>query len=92
MLMQHHITGLIRLYGSGVRGDRSNPMRLLTFNPETSQVCFDWPYLPAFLDQVQLMRIGLNAGTADIELRRAGDQVLVNVERHRGTIHVMTSY
>ncbi|GGC49320.1 amylo-alpha-1,6-glucosidase [Chelatococcus reniformis] len=63
----------------------------LSFTPEAGRIAFDQPVLPAFLDRVVLRRLSIGEGTADVELRRSGAQVIVDVLDRSGPVHVLTT-
>ncbi|MCW5622599.1 MAG: amylo-alpha-1,6-glucosidase [Burkholderiales bacterium] len=63
----------------------------LSFNPTASQIMFDEPALPEFLEEVVLRRLSVGEGSVDVSLRRAGSQVVVNVLERRGKVQVLTS-
>jgi glycogen debranching enzyme len=63
----------------------------LGFNPEQSQVSFEDPVLPGFLDEVRLRNIVLDGGAIDVALRRSGSKVVVDVLDRRGPLRVLTT-
>lgn len=63
----------------------------LSFNPTASQIMFDEPALPEFLEEVVLRRLSVGDGSVDVSLRQAGSQVVVNVLERRGKVQVLTS-
>ena len=64
----------------------------ISFNPANRTICFENPVLPPFLDQVQLLGLSVNGTTADINLQRSGNQVVVEVSRRHGPVRVVTNY
>jgi glycogen debranching enzyme len=62
----------------------------LRFETGAHQIVFDEPVLPDFLDEVTLHRLALGDASVNICLRRAGEQVVVNVLSRSGEIHVLT--
>ncbi len=64
----------------------------LAFNPETSEIIFNKPVLPSFLDSIIIRGLAINGGSIDVELKRAGSQVAVAVLARTGNIHVVTTY
>jgi glycogen debranching enzyme len=60
------------------------------FDPKRSEIAFDRPFLPAFLDEVVLRRLEVGAGTVDVVLRRAGGEVVVHVLSRTGDVRVVT--
>lgn len=62
----------------------------LGFDTAASQITFDEPALPDFLDEVVLRRLSLGTASIDVALRRAGSEVVVNVLSREGVIGVLT--
>jgi glycogen debranching enzyme len=62
----------------------------LGFNPAAHEIVLDQPFLPPFLDQVILRRLRIGGGSGDIELRRVGKEVVVNVLSREGDVRVLT--
>jgi glycogen debranching enzyme len=62
----------------------------LRFEMGSHQIIFDQPVLPDFLDELTLHRVAVGDGTVDVALRRAGEQVVVNVLARQGEVHVLT--
>jgi glycogen debranching enzyme len=62
----------------------------LRFEMGAHQIIFDQPVLPDFLDELTLHRLAVGAGRVDVALRRAGEQVVVNVLARQGEVHVLT--
>lgn len=61
------------------------------FNPEARRVTLDEPVLPAFLNEVELRGLRVAGGRVDIALRRAGQEVAVNVLAREGNVQVITT-
>ncbi|MGK2286304.1 amylo-alpha-1,6-glucosidase [Pedomonas sp. V897] len=61
------------------------------FSPAAKKVTLDEPVLPAFLDEVELRGLRVAGGRVDIALRRAGQEVAVNVLAREGNIQVITT-
>ncbi len=61
----------------------------LGFDPSAKSVVFDRPMLPRFLDEVRLHNIALGEARISVLLRRAGDEVAMNVLGRTGTIHAV---
>lgn len=62
----------------------------LGFEPQASQIIFNEPRLPAFLDEVRLRHLTVGNGSADVAVRRSGQQVLVELVQRRGDVRVLT--
>ncbi len=60
----------------------------LGFDPAQGLIRLDRPRLPASLDTVNLRNLQLNGATVDVQIRRVGEDVAVNVLRRRGDIRV----
>lgn len=58
----------------------------LRFDPENRHVIFDRPVLPAFLDEVRLTGLAIADARMDVQLRRTGTDVAVNVLSRSGDI------
>ncbi|VVM07830.1 hypothetical protein MAMC_01847 [Methylacidimicrobium cyclopophantes] len=64
----------------------------LGFLPSPPTVFFDRPVLPPFLEEVTLERLSAGGSRVDVTLRRAGEEVAMQVLRREGPIQVtMTS-
>ncbi len=63
----------------------------LGFDPSEAQITFDEPRMPAFLNEVVLYNLSIDGDTADVAVRRAGQQVVVDVLARRGRIRVLTT-
>jgi glycogen debranching enzyme len=61
----------------------------LGFEPGERQITFDEPWLPAFLDEVVFRNLSIGDDTADVAVRRAGQQVVVDALARRGRIRVL---
>ena len=64
----------------------------LELHDDTCEIRFVRPRLPHFLDQLCLGGLQLGAGSADVQLRRHGDDVAVTVTRQSGPVRVMVLY
>ncbi|MCK8779982.1 amylo-alpha-1,6-glucosidase [Rhizobium sp. NTR19] len=62
----------------------------LSFDPQNTQVIFERPVLPAFLDEVVIRNLTVGSGAADVALHRAGHQVTVEVLDRRGAVKVVS--
>lgn len=62
----------------------------LRFEPQVSQIIFNEPRLPAFIDEVKLHQLTVGNGTADVAVRRSGKQVLVELIQRKGDVRVLT--
>lgn len=61
----------------------------ISFEPANRTVVFDRPVLPDFLDEVVLRGLSIGPATVDVMIRRAGDEVALNVLRRNGLIRVV---
>jgi glycogen debranching enzyme len=64
----------------------------LSFSLSERIVRFDRPILPAFVDEVTLRRLKVGDCWLDLHLRRAGDEVLVQVLARSGSCQVQTTH
>jgi len=64
----------------------------MSFDPAAGTLLFHQPMLPEFLDEVTLRGIKLPQGRLDVFLRRAGDEVVVQVLDREGDTRVTTTY
>jgi glycogen debranching enzyme len=62
----------------------------LDFEPHASQIVFNEPRLPTFLNEVTLRHLSVGDGAADVALRRSGDQVVVELVQRVGDVRVVT--
>ncbi len=58
----------------------------LRFDPENRHVIFNRPVLPEFLDEVKLTGLSVADAKIDVQLRRTGTDVAVNVLSRKGDI------
>jgi glycogen debranching enzyme len=56
------------------------------------QIVFNQPLLPAFLDDLDLRRLRLGNGSADVRLHRDGKDVAVTVTRREGDVRVIVKH
>ncbi|MBY5537896.1 amylo-alpha-1,6-glucosidase [Rhizobium leguminosarum] len=63
----------------------------LDFDPNASQISFNQPRLPAFLDEITLRHLMVGSGWADVTIRRSGRQVVVDVVGRKGEIRILTT-
>ena len=61
----------------------------LGFDPGETQITFDEPRMPAFLDEVVFRNLSIGDDTANVAVRRAGQQVVVDALARRGRIRVL---
>src|SRR5690606_32169047 len=62
----------------------------LGFDASRRQILFLQPVLPEFLDTVTLKHLDVAGGSADLVLHRSGGGVVVEVERRKGDLRVVT--
>jgi glycogen debranching enzyme len=62
----------------------------LGFDPAESQVIFDRPLLPDFLDEITLRGLKVGGGSVDVRLTRSGSGVVVETLARKGDIRVLT--
>lgn len=62
----------------------------LSFDPRNRTVIFNRPHLPEFLEEVTLSGLSLGDARMDIQLRRTGTDVAVNVLSRSGEIWATT--
>jgi glycogen debranching enzyme len=60
----------------------------LSVSAAKRQVCFTYPLLPAFLRELRIHNLRVGAASADLLLRRHGDDVSINVLRREGDVEV----
>lgn len=63
----------------------------LNFDQARRTIRFDRPRLPASLDEVRIRNLQFDHGSVDVLLRRAGNDVAVNVLRCSGDIEVVVT-
>ncbi|MBB3452713.1 glycogen debranching enzyme [Rhizobium sp. BK313] len=63
----------------------------LDFEPNGRLISLNEPRLPAFLNEVILRRLQVGTGSADVAIRRSGQQVVVDVIDRRGDVRVLTT-
>ena len=63
----------------------------LAFDPAKSEVIFENPVLPNFLDGIQLRGLSVLGGSVDVSLTRTKTDVAVTVLERRGGIRVLTT-
>jgi glycogen debranching enzyme len=61
------------------------------FDPAASQINFEHPIMPAFLDTVTLRGLSMPGAAADVNLRRFGSEVVVEVIERQGPVRVLTT-
>jgi len=61
------------------------------FDPKASQITFERPILPLFLEKVTLRQLAINGGKLDVALTRSGNQVVVEILRRTGNVRVLTT-
>lgn len=61
----------------------------LSFDPANRTVRFTRPILPACLDEVSLLNLEVGGACISVRLRRAGDEVAMNVTSRTGDIQSM---
>jgi glycogen debranching enzyme len=64
----------------------------LELDPAARQIRLRNPHLPAFLDNVVLRNVGVQEASADLAIRRRGDDVSLHVIEIRGSIEVSVIY
>ena len=62
----------------------------LGFECEPPRIAFSKPFMPGFLEEIQLRKLTVGDASADIALRRSGEEVAVHVLNRRGNIRVVT--
>jgi glycogen debranching enzyme len=62
----------------------------LDFDPVANHIILREPILPSFLNDLTLRNVSVGGGSADIELRRSGGRVVVEVLARRGPVRVVT--
>jgi glycogen debranching enzyme len=62
----------------------------LHFDGKKSQIVFERPMLPEFLNEVRLRRLSLGDCSADIHAKRMGSEVVVSVVTRRGDVETVT--
>ncbi|HVX90059.1 MAG TPA: hypothetical protein VHC20_00045, partial [Candidatus Paceibacterota bacterium] len=63
----------------------------LGFDPGERRITFEEPMMPAFLNEVLLRNLSIGDDTADVAVRRSGQQVVVDVLARRGPVRVLTT-
>jgi glycogen debranching enzyme len=62
----------------------------LGFDPDAHQIVLREPMLPSSVNDLVLRDVRVKGGSADIELRRSGRRVVVDVLARRGPVQVVT--
>lgn len=62
----------------------------LRFDIQRKRIVFVEPMLPAFLDEVTLLRLSLDGASVDVRLRRVDGHVVVHVLRRHDELKVLT--
>jgi glycogen debranching enzyme len=62
----------------------------LNFDPDAHQIILREPTLPSSVNDLVLRHVRVKGGSADIELRRSGRRVVVDVLARRGPVKVVT--
>jgi glycogen debranching enzyme len=62
----------------------------LEFAPDTREIRFRNPRLPASFNRIVLRQLAMNEASVDIELRRSGSHVSMRVLRNHGAVQVST--
>jgi hypothetical protein len=60
----------------------------LGFDPQASEILLHRPRLPSFLNEATIRNLRLGNDSADLILRRYGDEVAVNVLERNGPVSV----
>ena len=61
----------------------------LSFDYRARELRFEQPLLPPFLDELELRNLRLGEAVADVQFRRHGNNVAVNVLRRDGDLRVV---
>jgi len=62
----------------------------LEFECEPARIAFLQPFMPDFLEEIQLRKLTVGDASADVALRRSDEQVAVHVLNQSGNIRVVT--
>lgn len=60
----------------------------LGFDPERTEIFFDHPVMPSFLDAITLRGLALNGNSLDVALTRSGSDVVADVLAQKGDLRV----
>ncbi len=63
----------------------------LSFTTAPSEIIFERPALPSFMESITLHNLSVNDASVDVRLQRAGAEVAVTVLAKRGDVRVMTT-
>ncbi len=63
----------------------------LGFAPDASEIRFDRPLLPRFIDELHLRRLQVSGGSADVVLRRYERDVALNVTNREGEASIVVT-
>jgi glycogen debranching enzyme len=63
----------------------------LGFDFEPQRIAFSQPMMPDFLEEIQLRKLVIGDASADVALRRNGDEAAVLLLNRRGNIRVLTA-
>ena len=62
----------------------------LGFDCDPPRISFDHPLMPDFLEEIQLRQLAVDGASADVAVRRSGEEVAVHLLGRRGNIQVRT--
>jgi hypothetical protein len=63
----------------------------LGFDFDPARISFHQPMMPDFLEEIQIRKLALGDATADVALRRSGEEAAVLLLGRRGNIRVLTA-
>jgi glycogen debranching enzyme len=63
----------------------------LGFDFDPARISFHQPMMPEFLEEIQIRKLVLGDATADVALRRSGEDAAVHLLSRRGNIRVLTA-
>ncbi|WEX73871.1 amylo-alpha-1,6-glucosidase [Sinorhizobium numidicum] len=62
----------------------------IEFQTKSMQITFDTPFLPDFLDELEIKNLGIGLGSVDVAAYRSGSRVMIDVLERRGSVRVVT--
>ena len=63
----------------------------IVFDFDPPRISFHQPEMPDFLEEIQIRKLSLGDATADVALRRSGEDATVLLLSRRGNIRVLTA-
>ncbi|APG94889.1 amylo-alpha-1,6-glucosidase (plasmid) [Sinorhizobium americanum] len=62
----------------------------IEFHTKQMQITFDTPYLPGFIEELEIRNLQIGSGSVDVAANRSGTSVVIDVLERRGHVRVVT--